>query len=774
MMRINKIHILLAAVLLVAAVSCKKEKEDFERVNITFQSTLEKPEPESEDLGDMFEQMSKNFLAMERYIYWEPTDSVAVFAGIGPDQNPADDQVHDIVVGVRSNQRYADINCNGIKYDDTYYGVFPARSRVGGNPLKINILDKYKYRDNTSFPRPGIPMVAWDGGRQSTAPVLDFHSVCGLVRIQITSDQAATVTAISFTEGGGEEFYANQGYATKPISGMFDVHDIDTYTPYVTAADKIKQTKIRFYDINQPIGPGNVLTFYLPLPATQATGIPDENDAYCLGLAVKATQGGKDVLFKQNFHVRVRRNTMSFMRTITIKDWKDGTIEKGLVGEGTEIRPFQIYNAEDMQVVRDAFMNNDPHINGIAITNNTVFRVVRANIELNTGNWTEGIHNFKGKFTYETANDQVGIINISNAPIFEEISANGLVENLTVKGSVNYSGKKDYSPFCVTNSGIINNCANICRISATNYAVAGLCVNNTATGVIKNSTNSGSISTTGHAAGICLKNRGLIKCYSVSNAIVTGHQAGGICDSNWGDIRSTQVIYSRSDVSNPYGGIAYVNMQGGLIDRCQVLGNLASTAEIGGICHTNRGTINACRNGLSLLLGSGRTGGIVAYQSTQGTPEIRNCYNSSESHSNVRGLNGVVGGIVAYLNGGKVYNCYCTNEVASGDVNMYGIIAGDVHGGDVQNCYNGSSLAQFYGQSTSHPIGINCFNPSPLANCCVYKRGNGEISTLTNGSYGSIKGQLYDALNAWVDAVADTHYFAWSTDHILPIFTSSK
>lgn len=771
-MRLNKIHILLAAALLVAAVSCKKEDEKDVLVNRTFQTSLEKPDPDSngDQDDDMFEQYAKNYLAMERYIYWEETDQVAVFAGIGPETNPSPNQVQDITVSVQSNPRYANINCSGIQYDADYYGIFPASARVGGNPEKITFLDTYTYRDNTSFPSPGIPMVAWDG-RGSGSPALDFHSVCGLVRIQITSEEAATVQAVKFFEGGKD-----LGHTVLPISGVFHVRGIQTYTPYVEPVAKEEKTTITFNSVNQSIGPGQLLTFYLPLPALQATGNPAE--PYYIGMAVKATKGGSEVVFKKVFHVKVRRNTMSFLRAITIKDWSaDGAIETGLVGEGTETKPFQIYSQKDMETVRDAFEETNPTINGIAVTSNTVFRVVRADIELTTSNWTKGISNFKGKFTFQTANNQVGIKNNSDHPIFESISSQGRVEDVSVKrdASVDYTGSKPFSPFCYTNSGIIDNCHNLSPIRANNYNLAGICVNNTSSGIIVNSSNAGILTVTGsgHAAGICIKNSGTIECYETSAAKVNASQSSGICDSNAGVIRNTQVAYSRADVTQNYGGIAYVNLQGGTITSCQVLGTLVSTAQIGGICHTNQGLIDFCRNGLTLLRGATYVGGIAAYQSTIGTPEIRNCFNSSASHADITASSGVVGGIIGYLNGGKVYNCYCTSEVQSANATYYGVIAGDVHGGDVQNCYNGSGLAQFYGSTTTHPIGINCFNPSAYQYCCEYVRSTGKINTLTTGSYGAVNGNMYDALNAWVRAKG-SNYFSWTTNAALPAFTNAK
>lgn len=774
----KKIHILVAAALLMTAVSCKKDEVTPDLVNRTFESTLEKPDVSNDQAGDDFDPYAKNYLSMERYVYWEPTDTVAVFAGIGDPKNPAPHQVQDIPVTVRANERFADINCSGIQYADDYYGVFPARSRVGGDPEQINILSSYTYRDDYSFPRPGIPMVAWDGKDDGDpdAPSLDFNSVCGLVRIQITSEEDATVTAVSLTEIGGEGDYPNRGYSTRPISGLFKVEGIKTDQPYVTPQDKETKTKIRFYDVNQPIGSNKLLTFYFPLPATQASGIPEDKDAYVLGLTVQATKDGKEVAFKKVFHVKIRRNTMSFMRTLTIKDWDGGVADQGLVGEGTEVRPFQIYTAEDMEILRDAFKGGSMTINGVPITKNTVFRVVRSNIELNTSNWTAGIPNFVGKFKFQSATDQVGIINNSGFPIFESIAKDGYVEDVSVKRDdrLTYGSKASFSPFCNENSGTLNNCHNLATITSPNASLAGLCVHNTSDGRILNCSNTGNIIVegSGNAGGICLENDGIIECYQLSIAKVNAANAGGICYSNKGTIRNTQVTYNRADVSKPYGGIAYINQEGGIIDRCQVLGTLVSTSSIGGICHNNQGVVNFCRNGLALLQGDKNTGGIVAEQTTLGQAEIRNCFNISSSTANITCSSGNVGGIVAYLNGGKVYNCYCTLEVASSHASEYGGVAGLVQGGDVQNCYNGTTLTQFYGRTSSHPIGVNCFNPSAYPYCCEFDRTSGAIVSLTNGSTGSVRGQMYDALNAWVQSHG-SNYQSWSTG-ALPTFTAAK
>lgn len=752
----NIIKLALASMVVMMASSCEKPAE---KIDLSFASALEQPVADNE---------SKNYLAMESYLYWEPTDAVRVYAGADPED------IRTVTVTPNEDDpKKGRVNLSYFTHTPNYYGIFPASCGVDGSPTtKINMPNTYTYRTDEhadfSFGTMGLPMVAWCDGRNANGtidpPSLDFHSVCGIVRIQLYANSTRTVNSITFTECGS----AN-GMATHPISGILSLYGIDKNAPYLSTSGS-SGTKITINSINQQVAPSKLLTFYLPLPAGNGT------TTYCLSMDVNTSAG----TVTRKFKAKVRRNTLSFMQAINIDLNGDASI--GMVGCGTKLRPFEIYSVADMVKVRTAYATPGGTINGITVGAETYFRVVRSDIQLTTANWTSGIANFKGYFTYSSGHaTTVGIENTSNAPIFASIDAQGTVEGLYVRGTKNSTSGANFSPLCNINRGILNNCHSDCTINTSTTNLAGLCVTNY--GTITNGANTGKLnannsgSSYNYAAGLCLYNEagGVIEGYNISVSSVRGRRAATICFNNKGTVRNSQVTLNDRKVNCTYGGLVYVN--NGTISNSEILGALGTMRandSVGGICVLNNGLIDGCRNGLLYLAGYGCVGGFTAVQDNS-TAEIRNCFNSAASSANIIAMQGYAGGIVGNLYSGKVYNCYCNLEVQSLNTIWYGVIAGRLRStADIQNCYNGSGLSQFYGEGAINGPRNNCFNPSTLDYCSTYNRSTGEITSIYNGrgTGATVGGQISTALNAWV-AAHGSNYLSW-TNNANPSFVTAK
>lgn len=758
----NKFLYLLSA-LMIACVFASCDDENYADINFTCSSEV----PEADATAD-----AKNYLSMERYVYWEDGDKVAIFSSPNQSDNCATDDAHfriDVPVTPRpENPRYADFSAYGFASNDNYYGVSPSVAAVSGHPKQFQFPSMYTYREDKhadfSYCKPGLPMVAWSNG--ADVPELEFHAICGVARIQLTTSSTSphTISKIVFTECGSAH-----GMGTSPISGVFTVNDMETYNPSVKPASSNSSsgTTITIKDIKKDLTQGTLLTFYLPLPATDPSELNNKSTTfkdYALKMSVYC--GGSDPAFEKSFAVKIRRNGLSYLPAISIDNWSsNGNITTGLVGCGTELRPFQIYTVEDLQKVRDAFAApGTPKINGQEVTANTYFKVVSSSISLTTTNWTSGISNFKGHFTYSAGNyTNVGITNNSGKPIFQSVSSEGIVEGLYVKGD--YTGSNAYagpafSPLCDVNNGVLNNCHCLCRLYSASADLAGVCVTNNKT--ITNASTTSTITTGGKAAGICLTNSatGTIECYTITTSKATGSQAAGVCHTNNGMIQNSQVTSSRSDVDCPYGGIVYMNNPGATIKNCQIYGSLISTQQIGGICHTNKGNVDYCQANTSLLRGSERVGGIVAYQ-TGG--EIRNCFNGLTATANVTGnAASIVGGLVGYMDNGKVTNCYCTLETQSAGATYFGSIVGQVRGGAIANCYNSSTNAHFYGDANTTYIKENCFNPSTKAGCCVFDRTTGSVSSATSASITYTGATINNYLKNYVVGHSGSGYLDWT------------
>lgn len=773
---------ILSILLLVLATSCKHEAE---LVDLRFSSHLEQPD---------IEDSTKNYLSMERNIYWQPGDSIWVLSGA---RTEYDEYSQARIVAVDpdgADPRHANFDIPGIEASSTFYGVFPASkvssynafAGVGKPKLRVMFPKVYDYKDVINspggfddhnnfltFPKPGIPMVAYhedgDPWHSASEPALDFHTLCGLARIQITSSLSdEEVSTILFETVSGA-----------PIAATFDVEDIVRHDPYVSNPQN--PTSVELVNIGQVIGSGKVLTLYLPLPATQSPFSAKARISHVQEYKIKMTVNTKSSKkFTRNFNVKIRRNSLSYLPAIQIDEWSEGGASTvGLVGLGTKLRPYQIYSVEDLVKLRTAFAGpNPPEINGVLVTTDTYFSIVRSDIELTSSNWPAGIANFIGHMEYHNASTiHQGIENNSQAPLFASIAAGGLVEDLTIRGTVNYTGSTDFSPLCHTNNGEIIRCHNNCSVTATIASVGGICVDNR--GTITNAANAAPISAGSgkFAGGICVDNHGTIDGYGTSYGSVTGSQSATICHTNYSLVKNCQITLNRSDLVNPFGGLVFMNEAGAEIYYCQVLGMATSTSSIGGICYSNAGTVDQCKIGTSLLSGRGTVGGIVARMESNTSAEVRNCYNTAANTSNLSVDGGEVGGIVGYMTQGKIYNCYCNMETAGPGATNYGAIVGKVlsSSATIENCYNGSSMARFAGACDNQNIDPNCFDiTNDIANCCRYDMTTGLILYKTSGSYGTAyeggipdeANYLVSALNAWVDAHSSSgKYLRWTTEY---------
>lgn len=747
MKNIFNISKFLPLLLLLVVTSCKK---DVVLGDITFEGSLEQPTVDESDAD------AKNYLANERYIYWDNDDQIEIYSVSGEDIS--DSRVVDF--NPRSDDaRFGSCSLRDFPLGDKYYAIYPFDCAVGDSYSTINMPSTYTYRNDGhadfSYGRPGLPMVAWyQSTSTSSTARLDFHSVCGIARIQMYASGANSkeIESILF-----EECASDYGHTSYPISGNFTIEGITQNDPFLSVNSNSDGHTIEITDIGQTIDNTKLFTFYLPLPALNHNTTANKV-TYYIKATVTFTSGDP---VQKAFKVDIRRNCLSYLKAIDL-DGANATAH-GMVGCGTELRPFQIYDVEDLKAIRTAFASGTPTINGQEITKDTYFRLVNSQIELTPSNWTSGIANFKGHFICANGNaTTMGIENNSDAPIFESVSPEGEVDGLYVRGEHTYNGTASaFSPLCNVNNGTLKDCQNYCKLSGANN-LAGVCVTNNGTiTACANNVVVGSTSTSSHVAGVCLTNGSsgkILACTAISNASADGGEAAAICHNNQGEVKDCQVTYNNIHLQGNIGGIVYEN--NGMIDHCEVTGNaLMTQGWVGGICCINNKTVNGCGNGLGKLYGNVYAGGIVAYQASN-KAEIRNCLNIgsstyevglSSSATSSAGIS-AAGGIVGFLTAGYVKNCFCSLEVQSVHAVYFGTIVGHTSGSDLnfQNCLDKSHTAQFYGYARNGSLGTNCF---------THGEQDYTIQYFTQ-TYSGIAA-VVDALNAWVDTHS-SDYYRWS------------
>ena len=678
--------------------SCDKERE---MRSISFNATMER-------IGD---DGSKVLLSHERWTVWEVGDQIDIASDLSEGKAQGD------LVNSSAGTDWEDYNgvfIATLPWESKYFlGLFPKNE---GNvitshsddsdfsPVKINLNRKQPLRCDTSFARNVFPMVAWFGGDiESELGNLDFHSLGCIIRLQLftTDGNTHVIDSINITSDG------------KQLCGLFDVTGYKTAEPYLIPTDNTKNNTITLSCGNNStlatMSSGTLHTFYVVLPATNTRSVSvnhsmtvevyDTNHKYC----------------KKSFTANVRRNGITYLPALNITGWAtapaEGSATRGLVGNGTESRPFKIYNINDLDLVRTAFSTTPVIINNQTVTANTHFRIMTSTIELTNENWTAGISNFCGKMSYSGANPSApAITNNSTAPLFDNISAEGEVSGLQMqRGTQAFAASGNWSPFCYTNRGTIRNCRIVSTTggaikNSSDNSVAGICFDNY--GEISGCGCEASFTTNGPFAGICYNNRGTIReCYISSPATIAGAtDAAGICynNTNSGNIYDSYYAMSVTGGATNWGGIAYNN--NGRVEHCYAssTGNLITTGTAGGIVNSQAaGIINYCFSSMNV---GGSTVGAIAATVSGGTV-INSFMHNSLSIISINGSTNIGGGLVGTMSGGIVRNCYAYfNRMRNENGGTSGGFIGEYSGGTLNNCYvyeTSTEVRSFYGSATS-------------------------------------------------------------------------
>ena len=803
MRRTRIFTIMLLSVLCIAVSSCKKKEI------LTFGGQMDKFVATNAD-------GSKTYLGhAEEWLYWETGDDIMAYVGGAKSRC-------ELVSGSGTLNAFFKSQ-ETLPYDENnpipFYAIYPSTS--GGNTYNdLFFPAEQPYREVTSpqhpdssFGRGAMPMVAYEVG--GSDQIIHFHVVAGILRIQLYSRETKNIESITFEEVSD---------TPKQISGLFAVHDITKNQPWLTTTDAstLANQKIEITGINEEVGPNQLLTFYLPLPSL---GTDAEGSTVYTHYKLKMTVKSGSTYCQKTLGADIHRRNITMMPALYVDEWtsdpSSSTSNVTLVGSGTKDRPFQIYTAAELEMVRSAFATANPTINGQVIkgvtgSNDeepTYFKIVRSDIVLTTQSkynamtseqqakavvWQTGINNFKGYmyFASSTAANG-GITNESNYPLFASISSEGVVDRVYVKGTNTPSVSNPYSPFCNINNGTIIECHNKCAVTLANtQPLAGLCVTNN--GKIIGGANEASLATEGHVAGICYTNNGLVQGnFSLSVAVPQGDNIAGIVYDNRDTVKDCQVSSSIPvNSTGNWGVIAYLNSANGVIDNCIATGTVVFTVygSVGGICNTNRGVVCNCSNNVEIRASQGDVGGICALMDNA-SAEIYNC--CSEGMHYIGGSIGSniadnLGGIIGHLVKGKVFNCYNHSRVEGGrrTGGIVGVLEAD-EDAKVENCWSAYGHDFVGARGEGATLGVFCFSAKENDPGCNRTAGNSSV-TIGTTTYNPfqviymIPGQdaattyvgqhLSAPLNDWVNSHnsgGDAKYYPWTTTaNIYPRFAT--
>ena len=680
-------------------VACHKENRIHQ-----FQFTATTERPQNDD--------AKVRLVDERYILWEYDDEIS----IGSNTSGDDKYRAWLYYSTPDNEdwgAYNGIFLTTLPENSQYFlGLHPASdnniiSAGSGSAFTANIdvPATQTYRNDSTFDKQVFPMVAWYGGvwdnsSQSTPFNLDFRSLASIVRLQFVNGTGATSAIRSITVTSPD----------KQLNGLFLVNNYNTYDPYLTGLESSKRSVTIDCGSSGVAFPNNkLLTFYLVLPAFTGR----DNTTQYNNLTVTVTNTSSQSCSRTIGSVKTRRNGISYMPALSIDAWASAPTPT-IAGNGTEDRPFKVYDINDLKYLRDCYNSGTRTINGQPITANTYIKLMRSDIVLTQDNWAAGIRNFEGHFLTMNQQSNPGITNTyPNVPLFESIGSNGEVVGLTVKssGSNTLTNATGVSPFCTQNDGRIIDCALTSNPSNSNYTIsifssfAGICVTNNGTIQGCRCDARVQVQSNKNFAGICFINNGTIQGCQASDITLRDvtAKAAGICyqNSTTGTVKDCYFAANITESTADWGGIVYENS--GIVKHCYMsaTGHIYTSKGVGGIVRNNIGAsslVDYCY--VSGPLQGRSVGGIV---DSLVAGEVRNCFNSNTAMITVTTASSVGGGLVGYVKGGQVNNSYVKEItlIRRNNNAVIGGLAGAVTGGAFSYCYSYEDYNVFYGTSTT-------------------------------------------------------------------------
>ncbi|MCD8347769.1 MAG: cadherin-like beta sandwich domain-containing protein, partial [Lachnospiraceae bacterium] len=239
----------------------------------------------------------------------------------------------------------------------------------------------------------------------------------------------------------------------------------------------------------------------------------------------------------------------------------------------------------------------------------------------------------------------IGDYSRSTAPYYSGTfdGQNHTVSGLYINSSNDYQGLFGY----IGSSGMVQNVTVSGSVSASGY-VGGVAGYNG--GTVQNVTVSGSVSASGNAGGVAGYNSGIVQNVTVSGSVTaSGNYAGGAVGRNDGTVRNVTAGVMVTG-TNRVGGVVGFN-DGGTVTYCINSGTAScSNMNAGGVAGYNNGTVKNCYS--SGTVSGSYVGGVVGWNNS-GT--VGNCY-SSGNVSGSKNVGGVAG--LNSSNGGTVMNCY--------------------------------------------------------------------------------------------------------------------
>lgn len=419
-------------------------------------------------------------------------------------------------------------------------------------------------------------------------------------------------------------------------------------------------------------------------------------------------------------------------------------------GDGTELNPFQISNAEELNKVRN-YLDEEKYF------------IIVNSIDLSPAQWSDG----EGWVPVgNAAKPFIGNISAQWDPVGERYYP---VDNLKINRNSTDAGPQGL--FGVANNGSISNLVltNVAVKGGTNTVCTGALVGQAYDLTIQGVDVSGKVEAAYNVGGIvgCLTESQI--SISTSTAEIAGlNIIGGIAGQTEKSVFTQCVNQGEVKGYQNIGGITGKILESeSSLSRCANEGNVVCISEYGGgLVGEGIGTVNVsdCYNSGAVSVGSKYCGGgvgalkgpgaIISNFSNSGLVGKSAIYtgggvgygekitieNSSNSGSLINTVNSSAitheGGIAGYLIESEVRDCFNNGSVTTGRKYAGGIV-GETHKTTVQKCKNSGSV-----HGSDHAGGIS--GRTTNGSSTKYCENDGSVSV--NSSYcGGITGVNYGA-----------------------------
>ena len=424
-------------------------------------------------------------------------------------------------------------------------------------------------------------------------------------------------------------------------------------------------------------------------------------------------------------------------------------------GDGTELKPFEIATASQLDAIGDNPDDWDNYFILTADIDMTGYIYGRAVIayDSNPNNIDFDGPDFMGNFNGNNHSIRNLTINAGNyCGLFGKVNYGGSISNLGIE-SVYFANVGIYAgALAGSNDGSITNCYSSGSVDGAGFVGGLVGENNRSIQNCHSVTNiQGYGEDVGGLAGI---NNSIITGSYTAGTVNGANRVGGLVGINYGSITSCYTEGSSGGNSN-IGGLVGYNENYGRITSSYSTGSVTGSSRVGGLSGYNYGQINSSYSAAQVN-GGDYVGGLLGVNGSYA--QVNNSY----ARGNTSGRDDI-GGLVGVNNPeGYITNCYSTGTV-SGRFNINGLVGLNA-AGYISNCFwdtqtSGKADPEAVGADTDGMIGYTTAGMQTLSNFTVAgwdfidENANGTNDYWLMDSYPVLSWQEYRLFNLYDFAV---------------------